>query len=128
MRTGELLQNVEKKTLETGVSHRRGPLENLRGVRLVKILRDSWRTPEGSRLSLWELCSGNLEGGLFAGDPEGYWEECSRDKHHPPWGPQWEICRELVYRGLEKALEKGPFLHKGPVNKQGGPFNESYER
>jgi hypothetical protein len=26
-------------------------------------------------LSLWELCEGNLEGGLPPGDPEGYLEK-----------------------------------------------------
>jgi len=39
------------------------------------------------RLSLWELCASNLEGGL------------------PFWGP-WRI---------EKALEMGISLHRGPT-------------
>jgi len=32
-------------------------------------------------LSLRELCDGNIEGGSFNGDPEGYVEEESEDKH-----------------------------------------------
>jgi hypothetical protein len=32
-------------------------------------------------LCLWEFCEGNLEGGSFAGDPEGYVEEGSGDGH-----------------------------------------------
>jgi len=39
-------------------------------------------------LSLWELCEGNLEGGLPSGDPKGY---------------------------VEKALEMGISFHRGPV-------------
>jgi hypothetical protein len=39
-------------------------------------------------LSLWELCEGNLEGGLPAGDSEGY---------------------------VEKALETSISFHRGPV-------------
>jgi len=39
-------------------------------------------------LSLWELCEGNLEGGLPCGGPEGY---------------------------AEKALEMGISLHRGPI-------------
>ena len=33
-------------------------------------------------------------------------------------GPS-RICRGLVYRGLEKALEMGTFLHRGPVKNHG---------
>jgi hypothetical protein len=32
-------------------------------------------------LSVWALCEGNLEGGSFTGDPEGYVEEVSGDGH-----------------------------------------------
>ena len=38
-------------------------------------------------------------------------------------GPAGEFSRGLVYQGLEKALEMGTFLHRGPVeNRGGGPF------
>jgi len=39
---------------------------------------------EMKHLSLWELCEGNLEGGSFTGDPEGYVEEGSGDGHLSP--------------------------------------------
>jgi len=32
-------------------------------------------------LSLQELCQGNLEGGFFTGDPEGYVKEGSGNRH-----------------------------------------------
>ena len=38
--------------------------------------------------SLWAFCEGNLEGGFFTEDPEGY---------------------------VEKALETGISLHRGPA-------------
>jgi len=47
---------------------------------------------KGSRngVSLWALCKGNLKGGFFTGDPEGY---------------------------VEKALETDMSLHRGPAGK-----------
>jgi len=66
--------------------------------------------------------------GSFAGDPEGYGEEGSRDGLHSPWGSRWGICRELVYREFEMGLEKATLLHRGPVKKHGGPFTGNYER
>jgi len=36
------------------------------------------------RLSLWELCEGKLEGGFFTGDPEGYVEKGTGDRHLSP--------------------------------------------
>ena len=36
-------------------------------------------------------------------------------------GPAGEFGRGFVYRGLEKALETGNFLHRGPVKNQGNP-------
>jgi len=36
---------------------------------------------ETEHLSLWVLCEGNLEGGSFTGDPEGFVEEGSCDGH-----------------------------------------------
>jgi hypothetical protein len=44
------------------------------------------------RLSLWELCERNLEGGSLAGDPEGH---------------------------VEKALEIGISFHRGSVGEPG---------
>ena len=35
-------------------------------------------------LTLWELCEGNLEGGSFARDPEGYVKEGSGNGHLSP--------------------------------------------
>jgi hypothetical protein len=50
-------------------------LGNLEGVRLSGLLGEM-NSIEGAlqtvHLSLWELRSGNLEGGLLVGDPEGY--------------------------------------------------------
>jgi len=43
-------------------------------------------------------------------------------------GPAGEFGRGLVYRGLEKALETGTFLHKDPVKNHGGPFTGNSER
>jgi hypothetical protein len=42
-------------------------------------LRDCCRALERENLSLWELL-----GGLLSGDPEGYGEEGSGDRHHSP--------------------------------------------
>jgi len=47
---------------------------------------------ETERLSLWALCEGNPEGSSFTGDPEGY---------------------------VEKALETGISLHRGPAGERG---------
>jgi hypothetical protein len=38
-------------------------------------------------LPLWELCEGNLEGGSFTGDPEGYIKEGSGNRHISPFRP-----------------------------------------
>jgi hypothetical protein len=42
-------------------------------------------------------------------------------------GALWGICRELVYRGLEKAVEEGTFFHRGPVKKHESLFTGNYE-
>jgi hypothetical protein len=34
-------------------------------------------------------------------------------------GPAGEFSRELIYWGIEKALEMGTFLHRGSVKNQG---------
>jgi len=39
--------------------------------------------------SLWELSQGNLEGGSFTGDPEGYEKEGSGYGYLFPWGTHW---------------------------------------
>jgi len=44
---------------------------------------------ETEHLSLWEFCEGNLQDGLFIGDPEGYVEEGSEDGHLSPHGHCW---------------------------------------
>ena len=36
------------------------------------------------------------------------------------WGPCWGICRGLICWGLEKTLETGTFLHRGPIKNRGG--------
>ena len=52
------------------------------------------------RISLWELCEGNLDGGgSFIGDAEGYVEDGSGDGHLSPKGPRWGT-REVGIRGL----------------------------
>jgi len=44
-------------------------------------------------LSLWELCYGNLEGGLLTGDPEGSVKEGSGKMHLSPLGPHFGTWR-----------------------------------
>jgi len=58
------------EALETGLSSHRGPVGEPGGVvRLpVTLLTVNQRSIYGSSLTLWELCEGNLEGGL------PYWE------------------------------------------------------
>jgi len=43
-------------------------------------------------------------------------------------GPAGEFGRGLIYQGLEKALEMGTFLHRGPVKNHWGPFTGNSER
>jgi hypothetical protein len=43
---------------------------------------------EVERLSVRELCEGHLEGSTLTGDPEGYVEESSGDRHLSPYGPR----------------------------------------
>jgi hypothetical protein len=56
---------------------------------------------EVERLTLWELCEGNLEGGSLAGDPEGYVQRsvemgvCS--------------CRGPILRSLGEGSSTGDF-------------------
>jgi hypothetical protein len=57
------------------------------GVHSLGTLRDSWKGaqemgPLSLSLSLWVLCDRNLKGGCpSTGDPEGYVEEGSGDRH-----------------------------------------------
>ena len=54
------------------------------------------------RLSLWELCQGNLQGRTFVGDPVGY---------------------------ERKALETGISFHGGSAGQTGvSSFNQDFER
>jgi hypothetical protein len=41
-------------------------------------------------------------------------------------GPAGVFSRRLVYRGLEKALETGTFLHKGPVEIMGRSIHQEF--
>jgi hypothetical protein len=69
---------VWKKALETGTvgTHGGGRFRSPGTPRI------SWRRAlETEQLSLWALCKGNLEGGSFTGDPEGYVEEGSGAEH-----------------------------------------------
>jgi hypothetical protein len=43
----------------------------------------------GNGVSLWELCEGNLKGGSFTRDHEGYVKEGSGDRQFFPQGPCW---------------------------------------
>jgi len=50
-------------------------------------------------LSLWELCEGNLEGGLPSGDPEGYGEKALETDISFHRGPVWGTWRRAHLRG-----------------------------
>jgi hypothetical protein len=83
-----------------------------------ELLTNIWRALEMEHLSQQELCKGNLEGGSFAGDLEGYVEEGSGDGHLSPWGPAGVPGRGVHLPGvyvLKKALETDIYLHGGPV-------------
>jgi hypothetical protein len=51
-------------------------------------------------LSLWALCEGNLEGGSFTGDPEGYVEKALETGISLHRGPDGKPGRGLIYQGL----------------------------
>ena len=72
-----------KKALETRISFHRGSFQN-HGEGPFTGSSDIWRSLETDHLSLWEFCEGNLEGGLFTRDPEGYVEEGYEDGHLSP--------------------------------------------
>jgi len=42
--------------------------------------------------------------------------------------PAGVFGRGLIYRGLEKALEMGTFLHRGPVKNHGGSAHQELLR
>ena len=50
--------------------------------------------------SLRELCEGNLEGGSFPEDPEGYAEKALETGISLHRGPGGEPGRGLIYQGL----------------------------
>ena len=54
----------------------------------------------GAFLSLLELCEGNLEGDSFTEDPEGYIEKALETGISLHRGPTGEPRRGLVYQGL----------------------------
>ena len=64
-----------------GASHHRDPLGNL-GSQLLGFKRQLEGSGKGASLSV-----GALLGGLLSGDPEGYGEEGSGDRHYPMGGP-----------------------------------------
>ena len=59
------------------------PLGNLEGGSCTRDFKRQMKdcSGNGASLSLWELCEGNTEGDSFNGDPEGYVEEGSGDRH-----------------------------------------------
>ena len=68
-------------------------------------------------LSLWQIREGTWREGSLAGTLK---VEGSANGHQLTWGPRWGVCRGLVYLGLDKILETGTFLHRGPVKYFGG--------
>jgi hypothetical protein len=64
---------------------------------------------ELERLSVRELCEGNLEGSTFTGDPKDYAEEGSGDGHFWPYGSRWGTWKGLFTmdfnRWVKVALE-----------------------
>ena len=61
----------------------------------------------------------------FSGDPEG---GLRGRTSFSMGGLAGEFGRGLIYWGLEKALEMGTFLHKGPVNNHGGSIHQELLR
>ena len=82
------MQDTFQMALETDVYFHRAPLGNLEGGSSTQAF-ERWLKGalEVGRFSLWELCEGNLEGGL----------------------PCWELWR------MGKALELGISFHRGPA-------------
>jgi hypothetical protein len=58
---------------------------------------------------------GEPRGGLLFWGSGRIWEEGLGTKITDCGGPAGEFGRVLAYRGLEKALEMDPFLHRGYV-------------
>ena len=54
------------------------------------------------RLSMGEHCEGNLGGtpDSFTGDPEGYVEEGSGNRHLSPEGPHWRTWKGAHLPGI----------------------------
>ena len=90
---------------------------NLSIVRLLGILRDSWRAPEGEHLS---LCRSSVRESWGGAPFLETWKNVERRAQTDitlHGGPTGEFGRRLVYQGLEKALEMGTFLHWGPFTR-----------
>jgi hypothetical protein len=67
--TGDSERYVCKRTLWKRAALSKGPRGgNFKGLILAGTFIDRWRILETERLFLWEVCEGNLEGGLI------YWE------------------------------------------------------
>jgi hypothetical protein len=62
---------------------------------------------EVQRLSMRELCEGNVEGGSFTGNPGGCVNEGSEDCISPHRGPTGEPGRGLLYQECGKMNEGG---------------------
>ena len=77
------------------------------GLRSPGTLRDSWRWAlKTEHSSLWALLEGNLEGGSFPEDPpEGYVEKALETGISLHRGPAGEPGRGLVWRGRWKMNE-----------------------
>jgi hypothetical protein len=94
------------------------------GVRSPGNLRDSWRALETGHLSIWPHCEGNLEGGSFTGDLEGYVEEGSGDGYLSLGAPLGNLEGGDSFTGdlggyVEKALETSISFHRGPAGEPG---------
>jgi hypothetical protein len=86
----------------------------------------------GTSLSAGALLWEPGGGGYFAGDPEGYVEERSGDRHPSPWGPHWKAWKGVHLPGiyvLKKALETSISLRiEAPLGTWGHPFTWNSER
>ena len=96
-----------RRALEMGLSFHRGPAGKHGGVRSTGTLRDSWsRALETECLCLWALCEGNLEGGSFTGDLEGYVDKAQVTGISLHRGAIGEPEGGLIYQGLWE-MDKG---------------------
>jgi hypothetical protein len=64
------LKDIQRKSVDMGISLHRGPMGNLEGRFICLVLRETEkRAPETQHLCLWRLCKGNLEGGVLYWGP-----------------------------------------------------------